>query len=131
MLPRDRARCGLRPRAAKDQPADKTPISERLEVINTRQTVGHRGADLLICMRSQPVLVMHGRKARITLQARLTGRSAAKTVSVLMAVLKRLSAPMRSSMTFDNGGEFAGTAYYAHCGPTTGAHTHGRNPAHR
>ena len=63
--------------------------------------------DLLICKRSQPVLVVHERKTRITVLARLTGKSAAETVSVLMALLKRLSAPMRGSMTFDNGGEFA------------------------
>ena len=122
LLPRGKKRRGLRRRAAAHQPTDKTSISERSETINTRQTVGHWGEegpwpqwgrespmnDLLICKRSQPVLVVHERKTRITLLARLTGKSAAETVSVLMAVLKRLSAPMRGSMTFDNGGEFAG-----------------------
>ena len=39
--------------------------------------------------------------------ARLAGKTAAETVSVIMAIFKRLSAPMRGSITFDNGTEFA------------------------
>ena len=107
LLPRGKARRGLRRRKTASQPADKTPISQRPEEIDARQVAGHWEADLLICKRSQPVLVVHERKTRITLLARLTSKSAAETVSVLMALLKRLSGPMRGSMTFDNGGEFA------------------------
>ena len=61
----------------------------------------------MICKRSRPVLVLHERKTRVTLISRLMGKTAAETVSVLMALVKRLAPALRGSITFDNGGEFA------------------------
>ncbi|MEM7526728.1 MAG: hypothetical protein AAF416_03495, partial [Pseudomonadota bacterium] len=53
--------------------------------------------DLVICRRSRPVLVLHERRTRLTLMARLMGKTAAETVSTMMAVFGRLSGPMRGS----------------------------------
>jgi len=106
-LPRGRPRRGRRKRPSKDHIAEKTHISERTEAADQREEVGHWEADLVICKRSQPVLVLHERKTRVTLISRLMGKTAAETVSVLMALVKRLAPALRGSITFDNGGEFA------------------------
>ena len=108
LLPRRRPRRRpLKSRRSKDRIADKTHISERSEAANQREEAGHWESDLIICRKSRPVLVLHERKTRITFLARLSGKSAAETVSVLMAIVKRLAPSMRGSVTFDNGGEFA------------------------
>jgi IS30 family transposase len=106
-LTRGRPRRGRRKRASKDRIAEKTHISERSEAANQREELGHWEADLVICKRSRPVLVLHERKTRLTLISRLMGKTAAETVSALMAMVKRLSPALRGSITFDNGGEFA------------------------
>jgi transposase, IS30 family len=69
--------------------------------------MGHREADLVVCRRSRPVLVLHERKARITLMARLAGKTAAQTVAAMMATFRRLDPRMRGSVTFDNDTCFA------------------------
>ncbi len=51
--------------------------------------------------------MLHERKTRLTLMARLMGKTAAETVSTMMAVFGRLTAPMRGSITFDNDTAFA------------------------
>jgi IS30 family transposase len=106
-LTRGRPRRGRRKRASKDRIAEKTHISERTEAANKREEIGHWESDLVICKRSRPVLVLHERKTRLTLISRLMGKTAAETVSALMAMVKRLSPALRGSITFDNGGEFA------------------------
>ena len=106
-LTRSRPRRGRRKRASKDRIAEKTHISERTEAANQREEVGHWESDLVICKRSRPVLVLHERKTRLTLISRLMGKTAAETVSALMAMVKRMAPQLRGSITFDNGGEFA------------------------
>ena len=46
------------------------------------------------------------RKTRLILAARLTGKSAAETAAVMMAVFRRLDPRLRSSITFDNDTAF-------------------------
>ena len=61
------------------------------------------------------MLVLHERKTRLTLAARLTGKGAAETASVIMAILRRLDPRLRQSITpdrvrgrlFDNDTAFA------------------------
>jgi IS30 family transposase len=43
----------------------------------------------------------------MTFAARLMGKTAAETVSAIMAIFKRLDPRLRGSITFDNGSEFA------------------------
>jgi transposase, IS30 family len=53
------------------------------------------------------VLVLHERKSRVTLAARLTGKTAAETISVMLAVFGRIDPHLRRSITFDNDTAFA------------------------
>jgi transposase, IS30 family len=94
-------------RTSRDRIAEKTPLSQRSGDADARETVGHWEADLVICRRSRPVLVLHERKTRITLMARLAGKSAAETVAAMMATFRRLDPRMRGSITFDNDTCFA------------------------
>jgi IS30 family transposase len=97
----------LRARAARDGIKDKVHIDARSTAANERMEPGHWEGDLVICKRSKPVLVLHERKTRITLMARLLGKTAGETVASIQAVFKRLEPAMRGSITFDNGTEFA------------------------
>ena len=76
-----------RGRASRDTIPEKTHISQRSGDADARATVGHWEADLVICKRSRPVLVMHERKTRITLMARLAGKTAAETIAAMTADL--------------------------------------------
>src|SRR5271166_1094720 len=62
---------------------------------------------VIICKRTRPVLVLHERKSRVTLLARLTGKTAAETISVMLAVFARINPALRKSITFDNDTAFA------------------------
>jgi IS30 family transposase len=50
---------------------------------------------------------LHERKSRVTLAARLTGKTAAETISAMLAVFGRLDPHLRRSITFDNDTAFA------------------------
>jgi len=96
-----------RGRASRDAIAEKTHISKRSDDADARRTAGHWEADLVICKRSRPVLVLHERKTRVTLMSRLAGKTAAETISAMMAAFRRLDPRMRGSVTFDNDTCFA------------------------
>ena len=53
------------------------------------------------------MLVLHERKSRVTLAARLAGKTAAETISVMLAVFARIEPALRKSITFDNDTAFA------------------------
>ena len=108
LLPRGRARRGRRPaRRPRSRIADRVSIHDRPAAVDDRREAGHWEGDLLICKRTRPVLVLKERKTRFVLAARLTGKSAAETVAVMMAVFRRLDPRLRSSITFDNDTAFA------------------------
>ena len=94
-------------RTSRDTIAEKTHISQRSADADAREAVGHWEADLVICKRSRPVLVLHERKTRITLMTRLAGKTAGETVAAMMATFRRLDPRMRGSITFDNDTCFA------------------------
>ena len=104
---RRRTRRALRTRPSRDTIKNRVSIHERPENVNNRSQIGNWEADLIICQRSRPVLVLHERKSRVTLAAKLTGKSAAETAGAIMAIFKRLDPVLRQSITFDNGTEFA------------------------
>lgn len=111
-LPRGKPCRGRRKtRASRDRIKDKVHISQRSGDADTRAEAGHWEADLVICKRTRPVLVLHERKTRLTLMARLMGKTAAETISTLIAILKRLTPEMRGSVTFDNDTTFARHAW--------------------
>jgi IS30 family transposase len=108
LLPRGKARRGRRKRReTKSTITDRRSIHDRPEVVQDREKLGDWEADLMFCRRTQPVLVLHERASRLTLAAKLAGKSAAETAATLMAVFKRLAPELKGSITFDNGSEFA------------------------
>jgi IS30 family transposase len=94
-------------RASRDTISDKIHISERSAAADARAEVGHWEADLVICKRARPLLVLHERKTRLTLMTRLAGKTAGETVAAMMAMLRRLDPRVRASVTFDNDTCFA------------------------
>ncbi len=94
-------------RRSRDTIKDRVSIHERPEEVNDRSEIGHWEGDLIICQRTRPVLVLHERKPRLTLAAGLTGKGAAETAAVIMAILRRLDPRLRQSITFDNDTAFA------------------------
>jgi len=53
------------------------------------------------------MLVLHERKSRVPLAARLIGKTAAETISLMLAVFGRINPIPRKSITFDNDTAFA------------------------
>ena len=103
LLPRGRAKRGRRrARQPRGTIAERRSIHDRPEAVQARKDAGHWEGDLLICERTRPVLVLKERKTRFVLAARLAGKSAAETVAVMMAVLRRLDPRLRASITLDN-----------------------------
>jgi transposase, IS30 family len=108
LLPRGKARRGRRKRReTKSTISGRCSIHERPEAVLGREKLGDWEADLMFCRRTQPVLVLHERTSRLTLAAKLAGKSAAETAAMLMAIFKRLAPELKNSITFDNGSEFA------------------------
>lgn len=104
---RRKKRRSLRSRPSRDTIKDRVSIHERPESVGDRSEFGHWEGDLIICRRTRPVLVLHERKSRVTLAARMTGKGAAETASVIMAIFRRLDPKIRQSITFDNDTCFA------------------------
>ena len=104
---RRKRRRPLHARSTRDVIKDRASIHERPTAVEARDEVGHWEGDLIICKRTRPVLVLHERKSRLTLAARLTGKTAAETISVMLAVFGRIDPTLRKSITFDNDTAFA------------------------
>jgi IS30 family transposase len=104
---RHKRRRPRRSRPSRDTIKDRVSIHERPKKVDARTESGHWEGDLIICKRTRPVLVLHERKSRVTLAARLAGKTAAETISVMLAVFARIEPALRKSITFDNDTAFA------------------------
>jgi transposase, IS30 family len=104
---RHKRRRPRRSRPSRDTIKDRVSIHERPKDIDARTEAGHWEGDLIICKRTRPVLVLHERKSRVTLAMRLAGKTAAETISVMLAVFARIEPALRKSITFDNDTVFA------------------------
>jgi IS30 family transposase len=104
---RHKRRRPRRSRPSQDTIKDRVSIHERPKTVDGRAEGGHWEGDLIICKRTRPVLVLHERKSRVTLAARLAGKTAAETISVMLAVFARIEPVLRKSITFDNDTAFA------------------------
>jgi transposase, IS30 family len=104
---RHKRRRPRRSRPSRDTIKDRVSIHERPKDIDARTEAGHWEGDLIICKRTRPVLVLHERKSRVTLAMRLAGKTAAETISVMLAVFARIEPALRKSITFDNDTAFA------------------------
>jgi IS30 family transposase len=86
----------------------RIPITERPHHVATRQEPGHWEADLMIFGRNaRALLVVHERTSRFTAFRSLPDKTAATVRDRLAAFFQDLPKPLRRSVTFDNGGEFA------------------------
>src|SRR5208283_4661017 len=104
---RHKRRRPRRARASRDTIKDRASIHDRPKTIESRGEAGHWEGDLIICKCTRPVLVLHERKSRVTLATRLTGKTAAETISATLAVFGRIDPHLRRSITFDNDTAFA------------------------
>ena len=107
LLHRHRRRRPRHARPARELIKDRASIHDRPESVLSREEAGHWEGDLIICKRARPVLVLHERKSRVTLAARLMGKTAAETISAMLAVFGRVNPRLRKSITFDNDTTFA------------------------
>jgi IS30 family transposase len=115
---RHKRRRPRRARPSRDTIKDRAFIRDRPKDIEARADIGHWEGDLIICKWTRPVLVLHERKSRVTLAARLTGKTAAEIISVMLAVFGRINPVLRKSITFDNDTASAGLARRRRSRPT-------------
>ena len=107
LLRRRRTRRPMKARPSRDRIKDRRSIHDRPDEIENREKAGHWESDLILCKRARPVLVLHERKTRITIATRLSGKTAAETISAMTAIFRRVAPGLRSSVTFDNDTTFA------------------------
>jgi transposase, IS30 family len=110
-LPRAKSKRGWRGKPG-GSPASlikqRRPISERPATANDRLTPGHWEADfMLFAQYGQNILVAHERSTRIILLAWLPDRKAERTMHSLARLIGPWPKAMRSTLTLDNGTEFA------------------------
>ena len=110
-LPRAKSKRGWRGKRG-GSPAsfmkERRPIGERPCEADDRRTAGHWEADFMLFRTyGQSLLIAHERASRITLIARTPTRQAMVTADALAGLLAPLPGKLRSTITFDNGTEFA------------------------
>jgi IS30 family transposase len=110
-LPRAKYKRGWRAKAG-GSPAsfikDRVSIALRPDSVEKRRTFGHWEADLMhFATPGQTILVAHERKSRLLLLAKQPSKAAQPTADQLRAWFQSLERPLRQTITFDNGTEFA------------------------
>lgn len=110
-LLRAKARRGRRSMQARSPAsfiAQRVPVLERPAAAGDRQTPGHWEADLMAFSRyGQNILMLHERSSRALIGARLVTKQAGPVGQALGTMLEWLPRPLRQTVTFDNGTEFA------------------------
>jgi len=110
-LPRGKAKRGRRARSggsAVDLIPNRRPIAERTPEAMDRRSPGHWEADYMLFARyGQNILVAHERTSRATLVVHTPDRKADTTARQLTRLLAAMPEPLRKTVTFDNGTEFA------------------------
>jgi IS30 family transposase len=87
---------------------DRLPIALRPAEADDRRQPGHWEADFMLFSRyGQSVLVVHERTSRLTALVKTPSRKAEPTAQTLAELLQPLPPPLRLTLTFDNGTEFA------------------------
>jgi IS30 family transposase len=110
-LPRAKSRRGWR-RSKGGSPAlhmsHRVPIAQRPPDADDRLAPGHWEADLMAFSRlDQNILMLHERMSRALIAARLSSKQAVPAAAAMAAALTGLPEPLRQTVTFDNGTEFA------------------------
>ena len=110
-LPRAKTRRGFRGKKG-GSPASfiegRVPIAERPQSASHRQCPGHWEADLMMFAKyGQAILTLHERTSRLILARRPGNRTARLIAASLADILALFPEPLRQTITFDNGTEFA------------------------
>lgn len=110
-LPRAKSRRGWRPSRG-GSPAlhmkHRIGLAARPAEVLARTSPGHWEADLMAFSRyGQNILMLHERMSRALIGARLPSKQAEPVARALVAALQSLPEPLRRTVTFDNGTEFA------------------------
>lgn len=99
---------------------NRVSVHERPAAAADRSAPGHWEADMMLFARyGQNVLVGCERMSRYIFLERLRDRTAARVAKAIKARLLPLPEPVRRSVTFDNGTEFAGHEQLNACGVAT------------
>lgn len=86
----------------------RIPLSERPADAADRATPGHWEADLMLFAKyRQAILIVHERSSRLLLAAMPHGKAASPIADLIAQLLAPLPQPLRRTITFDNGTEFA------------------------
>jgi IS30 family transposase len=110
-LPRGNSRRGCRGRKGGGSPTfieGRVPVANRPLEAADRKTCGHWEADLMMFSKyGQAILTVHERKSRLLLAIRLTSKAAHGVARHLVNLFGVMPQPLRQTVTFDNGTEFA------------------------
>jgi transposase, IS30 family len=88
--------------------AGRTPIEQRPAAAGDRRYPGHWEADLMLFSTyGQAILTLHERHSRILLAHRPASKASRPIITALTRMLEPIPAPIRQTLTFDNGTEFA------------------------
>jgi IS30 family transposase len=86
----------------------RAPIAARPAEAGTRAIPGHWEADLMLFARyGQAVLAVHERASRLLVASRQPSKAANPVARRLLGLFRSLPPPLRQTITFDNGTEFA------------------------
>jgi len=110
-LPRGKSKRGFRGSRGASPASfieDRIPVSQRPPDAADRNAPGHWEADLMLFSRyGQAILTLHERKSRIVLATRPPNKQADRIARHLVRLLAAMPPPLRRTVTFDNGTEFA------------------------
>ena len=110
-LPRRKAKRGRRSSKARSPAsfiAHRVPLAQRPADALGRQVPGHWEADLMaFSSYNHNILMLHERSSRALIGTRLVSKHAEPIGEALSAMLALLPQPLRQTVTFDNGTEFA------------------------
>jgi IS30 family transposase len=86
----------------------RTSIEQRPAAASDRQLPGHWEADLMLFAKyGQAILTLHERRSRILLAQRPPSKASRPIIAALYRMLAPIPEPLRQTLTFDNGTEFA------------------------
>jgi IS30 family transposase len=110
-LPRAKSKRGRR-RKRGGSPASfiegRVSLDQRPTEAADRKTEGHWEADLMMFSKyGQAILAVHERTSRFTYGVQLQSKVASGVADLLLRLFKALPQPLRRTVTFDNGTEFA------------------------
>ncbi len=86
----------------------RVSIAKRPAAVADRSQPGHWEADLMLFARyGQAILTLHERASRLLVATKPEGKAARPIAAAIARLLEPLPPPLRQSVTFDNGTEFA------------------------